>query len=228
MLKLKQGKIMLIDTHAHLSSKQFNKDRDETIKRAFDNGVKKIINVGVNFEDSKKSIELAEKYKNIYASVSLHPTNAENEKFNKTVYQELAAHSKVVAVGETGFDFFHSGNREKQKEVFLKLIKIAFQLNKPLILHSREADKEILDILKQSKLPSKRGVIHCFDRDYKIAKEFLDLGFLISFTGNITYNKERISSISKIPLEKIMVETDCPFLAPHPFRGQRNEPAYLK
>ncbi len=219
---------MLIDTHAHLSFKDFNKDRDQVIKRAFEIGVEKIINVGTNLEDSKNSIALAEKYKNIYATVSLHPIDVENEKFDEELWLKLAKDQKIVAIGETGLDFFHSSDKEKQKEVFKALIKIACQVGKPLILHSRESDKEVLDILSHSKLPPKRGVIHCFSRDYTIAKKFLNLGFLISYTGNITYNKESSSSILRVPLNKIMIETDCPFMAPVPFRGKRNEPSYVK
>jgi len=218
----------LIDTHAHLNFKEFDKDRSQAIKRAFEGGVEKIINVGTNLKGSKDSVSLAEKYKNILASVSLHPIDVEDEKFDKKVWLELAKHQKVVAIGETGFDFFHRSDKEKQKEVFKALIEIACQVEKPLIIHSREADKEILDILSHSKLPSKRGVIHCFGRDYNVAKKFLELGFLISYTGNITYNIERACSVLKVPLEKIMVETDCPFMAPLPFRGKRNEPLFVK
>lgn len=219
---------MLIDTHAHLDLKDFNKDRKQVIQRAFVEGIKAIINVGTNFESSKESIRLTERYKSIYAAVGLHPIYVEDEKFEEKEWLKLAQNPKVVAIGETGFDFYHHSNKARQKEIFEKLIKIACQVEKPLILHSREADKEILDILSHSKLPIKKGVIHCFGRSYEMAKKFLDLGFLISYTGNITYNKERTSSILKIPLNKIMVETDCPFMAPLPFRGKRNEPAYLK
>ncbi|MCD6500890.1 TatD family hydrolase [bacterium] len=219
---------MLIDTHAHLDFEDFDKDREEVIRRAFDGGIKKIINIGTNFEHSKKSIALAEKYDNIYASVSLHPIDVEKEKFDENEWLELASHPKVVAIGETGFDFYHQSDRKKQKEIFEKLIKIACKVEKPLILHSREADKEVLEVLSHNELPPKPGVIHCFGRNYEVAKKFLDLGFLISYTGNITYNKERAISVSKVPLDKIMVETDCPFMTPAPFRGQRNEPFYVK
>ncbi len=219
---------MLIDTHSHLDFKEFDKDRSQVIERAFGNGVGKIINVGTNLNSSKDSIALTEKYENIYAAISLHPIHVEKEKFDEKIWLELARHQRVVAIGETGFDFHHSSDREKQKEVFKELIKIACQVKKPLIIHSREADQEVFDILSHSELPSLRGVIHCFGRDYAVAQKFLDLGFLISYTGNITYNKENASSISKVPLDKIMVETDCPFLAPAPFRGKRNEPLYVK
>ena len=219
---------MLVDTHAHLDFEDFAKDREEVIRRAFEGGIKAIINVGINFEHSKKSIALAEKYENIYASVSLHPIEVEKEEFDEKEWLKLASHPKVVAIGETGFDFYHHSDRKKQKEIFEKLIKIACQVEKPLILHSREADKEVLEVLSRNKLPSKPGVIHCFGRGYEVGKKFLDLGFLISYTGNITYNQERVSSIPFVPLDKIMVETDCPFMTPVPFRGQRNEPLYVK
>ena len=160
--------------------------------------------------------------------MSLHPIHVEDEEFNEKEWLKLAAHPKVVAIGETGFDFYRQSNRAKQKEIFEKLIKIACWVEKPLILHSREADEEVLQILRENKLPLKRGVIHCFGRDYEVAKKFLDLGFLISYTGNITYNKERAISVSEVPLDKIMVETDCPFMTPVPFRGRRNEPLYVK
>lgn len=219
---------MLIDTHAHLDFNHFNKDREEVIKRALEGGIEKIINVGTNLESSRKSISLAGKYNNIYASVSLHPIDVEKERFDVDVWLELAQQEKVVAIGETGLDFFHSSNKNKQREIFQKLIGVAEKVKKPLILHSREADEEILEILNKSKLPAKRGVIHCFSRSYEVAKKFLDLGFLISFTGNITYDKEPPDSVAKVPLEKIMVETDCPFMAPLPFRGKRSEPLYVK
>ena len=127
-----------------------------------------------------------------------------------------------------GLDYYHPSDKEKQKQVFRKLAAIAVQVKKPLIIHSREADEDVLLMLKQMDLPTLKGVIHCFGRSYEMAKKFLDLGFLISYTGNITYNLERQDSVIDVPLEKIMVETDCPFLAPAPFRGQRNEPSYVK
>jgi len=219
---------MLIDTHAHLDFNHFDKDREEVIKRALEGGVGKIINVGTNLESSRKSLSLAEEFDNIYAAVSLHPIDVEKEEFNANVWLELAQQEKVVAIGETGLDFFHSSNKNKQKEIFQKLIEIAKKVKKPLIIHNREADDEILEIISKSELPEKRGVIHCFSRGYEIAEKFLNLGFLISFTGNITYNKEPPSSVEKVPLEKIMIETDCPFMAPLPFRGKRNEPLYVK
>jgi len=220
----------LIDSHSHLDFEEFDKDRELVIQRAFDSGVKIIINIGTSLESSKKSIALAEKYENIYAAVSLHPIDVDTEEFNEAAFLELARHPKVVAIGETGLDYYHSSDKDKQKQVFKKLVQIASKAEKPIIIHSRDADEDILLLLKEMDLPKSRGVIHCFGRSYEAAKKFLDLGFLISYTGNITYNYhlERLDSVKEVPLEKIMVETDCPFLAPAPFRGQRNEPSYVK
>jgi len=226
---------MLIDTHAHLNFKQFNKDREEVIKRAFEGGVEKIMNIGTNLKTSKESIELAENHNNIYAAVSLHPIDVEKERFDENDWLGLAKHKRVVAIGETGLDFYHDSNKETQKEVFKKLIKLAREVEKPLIIHVRgasgreeEADRELLKVLTSEKLPSRKGVVHCFGKDYEVAERFLKLGFLISYTGNITYNKKRTSSIAKVPLDKMMIETDCPFMAPVPHRGERCEPSYVR
>lgn len=218
----------LIDSHSHLDFEEFDKDRELVIQRAFDSGVKMIINIGTGLESSKKSVALAEKYKNIYATVSLHPIDVDTEEFNESAFLELARHPKVVAIGETGLDYYHSSDKDKQKQVFQKLVQIAVEIEKPIIIHSRDADEDILLLLEEMELPKSRGVIHCFGRDYEMAKKFLALGFLVSYTGNITYNLERQGSVKEVPLGKIMVETDCPFLTPTPFRGQRNEPSYVK
>jgi len=216
-----------IDTHAHLDFSEFDNDREEVIERARLAGVCYIINIGINKESSQKSLQLAKKYDFIFATTSLHPLDVGEEDFDEKFFSELAKDPLIVAIGETGLDYYHNSNKEKQKEVFKKLIRIAYQLNKPLILHCREAEKDLLEILSQEKLPEKRGVIHCFGKDISLAKKFLDMGFLISYTGNITYNPSRAISLKDVPLEKIMIETDCPFLSPLPVRGQRNEPAFL-
>lgn len=218
----------LIDSHSHLDFEEFDKDRELVIQRAFDSGVKMIINIGTGLESSKKSIALAEKYENIFATVSLHPIDVDKEEFDSSAFLDLANHPKVVAIGETGLDYYHSSDKNKQKQVFKKLVQIAVAVAKPIIIHSRDADEDVLSLLKEMDLPKSRGVIHCFGRDYELAKKFLALGFLVSYTGNITYNSKRQSSVKDVPLEKIMVETDCPFMTPVPFRGQRNEPSYVK
>jgi len=237
---------MYIDTHAHLNFNAFKDDYKDTIKRAFDAEIKGIINIGSNWETSEKAIKIAYEYKNdmIFAAIGLHPIHVKDEEFDLNKYSELAKDPKVVALGETGIDLFHDKNSiDLQIKVFQKILKIAKKVNKPVIIHSREADDEVLKILLQQKYKNLHGVLHCFGRNKETAKKFLNLGFLLSFTGNITYHltPEREEMLKYAPLEKIMVETDCPYLAPEPYRsdrtlrqaqgphakGVRNEPAYV-
>lgn len=228
---------MLIDTHAHLDFKEFDQDRDQVIKRAFGSGIEKIINVGCNLERSKNSIELAKKYDNIYAAVGVHPHDVgkyDLENF-KSKLIKLAKENKVVALGECGLDYYRIENSElgiknKQKEFFKVQLDLAKELDLPLIIHCRNAFEDLLEILKRTDdLP--RGVTHCFSGTLHYAQKFLNLGFLVSFTGSITYVRpqgELLAVVKEIPLGKIMIETDCPYLAPVPHRGERNEPAYVK
>ncbi len=227
---------MLIDTHAHLNFKAFNKDYNQVIQNAFDNNVKDIINIGSDIKTSKKAVSIAEEYdEGIYASVSVHPIHVDEiEDVKTTVDQlkELAQNPKIVSIGETGLDYFHNKNTKKdQKELFIALLNLASELNLPVIIHSRDAHKNTLEILKKESNKQKAisGVVHCFSGSLEQAQEILDLGFLISFTGNITYsNNENLQEVVKnIPLDKIMTETDCPFLAPQKYRGKRNEPSYI-
>ncbi len=232
---------MFIDTHAHLNFKAFNDDYQDAIERASDANVRKIINVGSNLETSEKAIAISSQLSafSLYASVGLHPIHVADEKFDYDTYLNLAKEEKVVAIGETGIDLFHDKNTyEIQKEIFSQFLLIAKEVNKPVIIHCREANNQLLEILKSQKaLP--KGVIHCFCGDWKFAKELLDLGFLISFTGIITFTKDPsrvreprrgsdlLEAVEKVPLDKIMIETDCPYLAPQNYRGKRNEPAYV-
>lgn len=222
---------MFIDTHAHLNFKAFKDDYKDAIKRAFEADVKSIINVGSNLETSQKAIEIAHQYtKNVYAAVSLHPIHVKDEKFSLEIYLQLAQDDKVVALGETGIDLYHDKDTiDLQYEVFEKVLEISKKVNKPLIIHSREADAEVLQLLEHKK---PIGVLHCFGRNWLLAKKFLDLGLMLSFTGNITYHltPEREEMLKKVPLDRIMIETDCPFMVPQPQRDQnikRNEPAYV-
>jgi TatD DNase family protein len=225
----------LIDTHCHLDFKDFDGDREEAIKRARDGGVKKIINIGCNLERAKKSLEIAQKHELIFSSCGLHPQEAElgDEKFFAEM-EKLLKEPKVVAIGECGLEFFGEYNdptlREKQKKIFLKQLDLAEEFNKPVIIHCRRAYPEIIEILKEEKKknPNLSGVVHCFVGRLSQAEEFLKLGFLISFTGIITYARDYDKVIKSVPLEKIMVETDAPFIAPLPYRDQRNEPLYVK
>lgn len=235
---------MFIDTHAHLNFKDFNNTYAQIIERAFTLGVGKIIVVGSNFETSKKAIEIAKQYPNVYATVGLHPTHIGAEIFDEEKYLKLAKNKKVVAIGETGLDYYSGGitrfrrqegsyyynknNAVEQQVVFEKLIKIANITSKPLILHAREAGDDLISVLmSQHTLP--KAVMHCFSENWQFAKAVLDMGLLLSFTGVITFskNQDTFEVIREVPLEKIMIETDCPYLAPEPHRGKQNEPAFV-
>lgn len=218
-----------IDTHAHLDFSQFENDLDNVLNNAKKNKVEKIINIGCNLERSQKTLDLANKFENIWAAVGVHPSDVQdfNDSVLKEIY-ELAKAQKVVAVGEVGLDYFHPDyDKEKQKEAFIAQIKIAQELNKPLVVHTREAGKDVLEILNKEK--HAKVVIHCFSETQEFAEEALKRGYMLSFTGIITYPKadEVRQVVANTPLDRIMIETDCPFLAPQKYRGNRNEPAYV-
>lgn len=229
---------MYIDTHVHLDFAEYKAEVGQVLGRARDNDVMKVINVGVDMETSKRSLELARHYKEVYATIGLHPHSArELDLSSRPQLMTYAANRKVVAVGEIGLDYYYlkrssqysnCPSREEQIFCFEQMLDLALELRLPVIIHSREADADVLAILK-SYAGSLRGVIHNFSSDYDFARKILDLGFLISFTGNITFKKSeaRWEVIEKIPLGSIMIETDSPFLTPEPFRGKRNEPMYV-
>jgi len=223
---------MLIDTHCHLDFKDFEPDRNEVINRAKTSGVGLIINVASSLEGSKSSIALAEKYDLIYASVGVHPHDA--EKVNAAVLKELegmASHKKVVAIGEVGLDYYRDlSPRDVQRKVFSSFIQLAKKTNLPLILHNRDSHKDMLDMLKEGFKDRKpKGVMHCFSGDESFLKKCLDMDLCISFTCNLTFKSaERLKRLAKqVPIEKLLVETDAPFLSPQAYRGKRNEPAHI-
>ncbi|MCM8771774.1 MAG: TatD family hydrolase [Candidatus Omnitrophica bacterium] len=219
------------DTHCHLDFQQFDKDRDEVIKRAKDKGIEYILNVGIDVESSKKTIEIAERYDFIFASVGIHPLDISDFKLNDLrEIEKLAKNEKVIAIGETGLDFYYSKeNKDKQKDFFVGQIEIAGKYNLPLIVHQRESKDELIEIIEKIKLPEK-VVFHCFCGDKELAEYCKNKGFFISFTGILTFkNAKDVKEVARFyPVEKIMVETDAPFLAPEPFRGKRNEPFMVK
>ena len=239
---------MFIDTHCHLDFPEFDKDRDEVISRAKDRGIASIINIGSSLEGSKKSLELSKQYDFIWATVGLHPHEA--DRFDQKVLaylEEWAKEDKVVAIGEIGLDYFaeKSASRsdasvkncvrdknyskaENQKQLFISLLKLAKDFGKPLVIHSRQAELDTLRILKE--VTPQKAVVHCFSGDENFLRECLDLGFFISFTCNITYRKaDNLRKLVKVmPLERLLLETDAPFLPPEGFRGRRNEPMYVK
>lgn len=221
---------MLVDTHCHLDFPEFDRDRDACIKRAKDEGVSLIVNIGSSLEGSRRSVELARQYDCVYASVGIHPHEADN--YESGVIRELktlASENKVVAIGEIGLDYFKNYSKhENQERMFNELLNLAKELDLPVVLHSRAAGDDIFKAIKNF-MPLK-GVMHCFSGDEAYLKACLDLGMFVSFTCNITYKKaENLRELVKVvPLERLFLETDAPFLPPEDFRGRRNEPSYVR
>ena len=222
---------MLIDTHCHLDFKDFDADRDGVIDRAVQAGVGAIINVASSIEGSLRAVALAKQYAMVYATLGVHPHDAKSVT-DATIadLKALARQAKVVAIGEVGLDYYRNlSPKEEQVSAFKKFIHLASDLDLPLILHGREAGQEILEILKREKPKGVRGVMHCFSGDADFLKKCLDLGLYVSFTANITFKKaDALRLVARdVPPERLLLETDAPFLAPQALRGKRNEPAYL-
>lgn len=223
------------DTHSHVSFSEFEKDRELVIERMKDADVF-AITVGVDMKSSEEAVACAEKYENVYATIGLHPADNTKETFIEKNYEKLISHPKVVAVGECGLDYLRiKGNREeekkRQKKEFEKQIVFAVSHNKPLMIHCREAHSDMLDILtekKQTLGSILRGNIHFFSEGIETAKKYFALDFTISFTGVITFTDDYNEAIKRAPLDMILSETDCPFVAPVPHRGSRNEPVYVR
>lgn len=222
--------LTLIDTHAHLHLQHFDEDRDAVIRRAVDAGVTKIITIGTEVASSRQAIALAEKYESVFAAVGIHPTdcgNAVDADFEEI--RKLAQHPRVVAIGEIGLDYYwKTVPPEVQRKAFVRQLALARELNKPVIIHNREAGEAILRTLREENIHELRGVFHCFSENLDFAKRVLDLGCNISFTGNLTYKKSTLPEVAaQIPMDRIMLETDAPFMTPVPHRGKRNEPAFV-
>ncbi|MBM3246220.1 MAG: TatD family deoxyribonuclease [Candidatus Omnitrophica bacterium] len=222
---------MLIDTHCHLDFPEFNQDRDEVIRRAQGAGVNYLINIGSSLAATRASVALAKKYDFIYATAGIHPHEADsfNPRSPRAELEALAKEEKVVAIGEIGLDYFKNyAHPENQKSLFISLLELARDLDKPVVIHSRQAQEDTLKILKGA-LP-KKTVVHCFSADEHFLKECLALGLLVSFTCNITYRQaDSLRGLVKAaPLQQLLLETDAPFLPPEGLRGRRNEPMYVK
>jgi TatD DNase family protein len=233
---------MLIDTHAHLNFKDFDDDREEIIKQCQKNDIV-VINIGVNYTASKEVIEIAEKYENCWATVAVHPHDIteprDNIGFDYNKFLELAKHPRVVGIGECGLDYQFCENdleaQEQQKEIFIQHLKLAQEANKPIIIHSRRLFPEILEIIKTFQASSTKhltGVLHCYMGRWSYAEEYLKLGFYLSFTGLITYARDYDKVIKNCPLDRILIETDSPYLIPEPLRKKdeivRNTPLNIK
>jgi len=221
------------DIHSHLNFPDYEKDFEEVITRLRETRTHTIV-VGTDYESSKKAVELADKYEEIYACIGIHPVDDPKKVWEEEKFENLVRRPKVVAIGECGLDFFHSDkgqDYERQKELFLAQVNFALKHNKPIMIHARNGYSELLDLLeplKKERGDKLRGDVHFFAGDWEVAQRFLDIGFTLSFTGVITFTHDYDAVIKKAPLNMIMSETDAPFVAPAPYRGKRNEPSYVQ
>lgn len=227
----------LFDSHAHYDDEKFNDDRDCVIKDVFDSGVTKLVSAGYSLESSIKAIELAEKYNFIYATCGISPNDVPEDQNMDMLEEQLkqletiATNKKVVAIGEIGLDYYwNTENKEFQKQAFIKQINLANKLNLPIVIHTRDAVMDTLDILKNIEKPVKPGVFHCCPLNIELVKEALKLGFYISFAGPVTFknSKNAYQVVNEVPFEKILIETDSPYLSPEPKRGTRNDSRNVK
>ncbi len=220
------------DIHSHLNSSKYENDLEEAIERLKETDTHTII-VGTDLENSRKAVEIAERHEGIYASIGVHPVDDPSKSFEVDKFNKLVSHPKVVAIGECGLDFYHADKAVdymRQEKLFLAQIDFALNHNKPLMIHARNAYEEILAILEPLKKmhgEKLRGNVHFFAGDWAIAQRFIAIGFTLSFTGVITFVHEYDEVIKNAPLSSIMSETDAPYVAPVPYRGKRNEPAYV-
>lgn len=229
--------MIFVDSHCHIDGEAFDADRDEIVERAKNAGVKFMLTVGTGNPHNgeiERAVRVAAKYENVFASVGVHPHDARlyDEKAEKHLIELVKMSERVVAWGEIGLDFYYDHSpRDVQTEVFKRQIRVAKDLNLPVIIHSRDANDETVEILREecSGEDFRGGVMHCFGGTAEMARDLLEIGFLISFAGNVTFKKaDNLREAARVvPLEKLLIETDCPFLTPVPFRGKRNEPAYV-
>ncbi len=222
---------MLFDTHAHFDDPQFDSDRDEVIKSLADDGVTRVMNIGANMETSEKAIEIANKYDFIYATVGVHPCDTYDMTDEDIERLRIMAKNnpKVRAIGEIGLDYhFDDTKPDIQKEWFIKQLHLAKELNMPVVIHDRDSKGDAIEILKREGISN--GVMHCFSGSAETARELVKMGFMISFTGVLTFKNARraVEACRSIPIERLMIETDCPYMAPEPHRGERNYSGYVK
>lgn len=222
---------MYFDTHAHLDDVKFSQDQDQVIERAKAAGVEYILNVGYNPASASRTVELTKKYDFIYGAVGMHPHDAKDldgEGFREL--KRLAGEPKIVAIGEIGLDYYwnHSPH-DVQQRVFRRMIDFAREVKKPIIIHDRDAHEDIFRIIKEEAAYEVGGIFHCYSGSLPLAKEAVKMGFYISIAGPVTFHnaKKTVEVVREIPLERLLIETDCPYLAPVPYRGKRNEPAYV-
>jgi TatD DNase family protein len=223
---------MIFDSHAHLDDRRFDKDRDEVIKRAKENGISYIMNPGADFESSVKAVELANKYDMIYAAVGVHPHDAKTmDDMLLQLLKSLTKKPKVMAIGEIGLDFHYDHSpRDVQKKWFREQIRLAKEVNLPIIIHDREANNDVMNILKEEKAFDTGVLMHCYSGSAELAKQYIRNGAYISIAGPITFKNARktVEVVETISIDHLMIETDSPYLTPHPHRGERNESSYVR
>jgi len=225
------GTIELFDTHAHLHFPGFDDDREAVLARARAAGVQRMVTIGTDAETCRAALALAEREADVWATAGVHPHDAaESDEAALAEVERLAAEERVVAIGEVGLDFFRNlSPRETQERVLRRFLALARRLRKPVVLHCRDAHAEILAILGEERVADVGGIMHCFSGDVDVARRCLDLGLLISLAGPVTYpNARALPEVARfVPADRLVMETDCPFLPPQGYRGKRNEPAYL-
>jgi TatD DNase family protein len=224
--------IMLFDTHTHINANEFQEDVEEVIQRALDAGLEKMVVVGFDRPTITKAMELIEQYDFVYASIGWHPVDAIDMVEEDLVWiEELSRHPKVIAIGEMGLDYhWDKSPKDIQKEVFRKQIRLAKKVKLPIVIHNREATADIVEILKEEEAKEVGGIMHCYGGSVETALECINMNFYISLGGTVTFkNARKPKEVAEaISLDHLLIETDCPYLAPTPFRGKRNEPSYVK
>lgn len=226
------NKYKIFDSHSHYDDEAFDDDRENVLKELHDNGVINIMNCASSYESIDKVCNIVNNHEFIYGALGIHPENADeyNDVVLKEIKEKIINNKKIVAVGEIGLDYYWDENpeRETQKEVFRKHMQLAEELNLPVIIHSREAHADTLEIMKE--YPKVNGVVHCFSGSVEIAKECIKLGYYIGITGVVTFKnaKKVVEVVKEVPIDKLLVETDCPYMAPEPNRGKRNQSDYIQ
>ncbi len=225
------GQNMIFDTHAHYDDEAFDEDREELLWKMKEQGVEFIVNVGASIASTKKTIELVQRYPFLYGAVGIHPSETEELKEEDMLWLKKASVQKdIVAIGEIGLDYYWpEPDREIQKKWFIRQLALASEVKLPVIIHSRNAAEDTLEILKEWDKDKTGGVIHCFSYSKEIAREYLSMGYYFGIGGVLTFKNARklVEAVGIIPMEKILLETDCPYLAPEPYRGKRNQSGYI-
>lgn len=222
----------LIDSHTHLDDNRFDNDRTEIINNLKENGIELVLNPGADLATSKKAVKLADDYSFIYAAVGCHPHETKDMNDDSmNIFRDMSKNKKVIAIGEIGLDYYYdNSDRETQRIWFREQIKLAYELDLPYIVHDRDAHEDLFKIMKEEANSSTRGILHCYSGSVEMAKEFIKLGFYISLAGPVTFKKAKTPKMVayEIPLDKLLIETDAPYLTPEPYRGKRNEPKYVR